>query len=158
MTVMTVAVEREQILQIVQEVFSAMLDQGEQCVVEHVGTAPTFDSPVSAYVDMSATTDLGDLNARALLRTESATAHAIARELLMLTPDEDITTEDLVDAFGEIANVVGGNVKSLIDTPAQLSLPHVTEQDVEMSGAVFLQDLDIVWRHQHLSVSLWLLN
>ncbi|XBH22159.1 chemotaxis protein CheX [Jonesiaceae bacterium BS-20] len=155
---MSVAVEREQILQIVQEVFSAMLDQGEERVRELVGDAPTLLSPVSAYVDMFAQTDLGDLNARALLRTESATAHEIARDLLMLTADEEVTPEDLVDAFGEIANVVGGNVKALIDAPASLSLPHVSTPEVDMTGSVFVQDLDLLWRGQSLSVSLWLLN
>lgn len=158
MTVMPVAVEREQILHIVQEVFSAMLDQGELRVEEQVGAVPALLSPVSAYVDMFAQAALGELNARALLRTESATAHEIARTLLMLDADETVTTEDLVDAFGEIANVVGGNVKALIDAPAQLSLPHVSTQDADMSGAMFLQDLHLAWRGRALSVSLWLLN
>lgn len=158
MTVLAVAVARDQILQIVQEVFSAMLDQGQVLVQEHVGRAPQFHSPVVAYVDMSADTDLGTLNARALLRAESGTAHEIARDLLMLDLGEAVTTDDLVDAFGEIANVVGGNVKALLDAPASLSLPHVSTHDVDMSGAQFVQDLDFVWRGQALSVSLWLLS
>lgn len=158
MTLMAVAVARGQILQIVQEVFSAMLDQGQVLVQEHVGAAPEFRTPVVAYVDMSAATDLGTLNARALVRAESQTAHEIARDLLMLDVGETVTTDDLVDAFGEIANVVGGNVKALLDAPASLSLPEVSTNDVDMSGAQFVQDLDFVWRGQALSVSLWLLS
>lgn len=157
MTVLSVAVERNQILAIVQEVFSAMLDQGQELVEQLPDQLLVFDRAMSAYVDMFASTDLGSLAARALLRTEVGTAHSIARELLMLAPDESVTHEDLVDAFGEIANVVGGNVKALINAPAKLSLPTVLDEDVETAGDVFVQDLNLAWRGQGLSVSLWLL-
>ncbi len=158
MTVTTVAVDREQVLAIVQEVFAAMLDAGEQLVTVHPEPTLTFAAPVSAHVDMSAATDQGELNARALLCTESDTAHEIARELLMLTPDDPVTTEDLIDAFGEIANVVGGNVKALINAPAKLSLPQVAHGETATPNALFIQDLNLAWRGRGLSVSLWLLG
>jgi chemotaxis protein CheX len=37
----------------------------------------------------------------------------------------DVTGDDVVDALGELANVIGGNVKSLLPAPSALSLPHV---------------------------------
>jgi chemotaxis protein CheX len=40
-------------------------------------------------------------------------------------PGESLTTEDLHDALGEIANMTGGAVKGLLPGPNQLSLPSV---------------------------------
>ena len=36
-----------------------------------------------------------------------------------------MTTADIADALGELANIIGGNVKSLLPEPCALSLPHV---------------------------------
>lgn len=47
---------------------------------------------------------------------------------LMGLPPSELEPDDVDDAFGELANVVGGNVKGLIDDPATtLSLPLVSE-------------------------------
>ena len=53
---------------------------------------------------------------------------ALAREATALmfgvAPDAE-TFEDVQDALGELANIVGGNVKSLLPQPCELSLPTV---------------------------------
>ncbi len=49
----------------------------------------------------------------------------IAGAMMGLSP-EDVTREDLSDSIGEIINMVGGNVKALLPSPCQLSLPSVT--------------------------------
>ncbi len=41
-------------------------------------------------------------------------------------PPEDATESDLSDAIGELANVLGGNVKGLVPGPSLLSLPTVS--------------------------------
>jgi chemotaxis protein CheX len=38
-----------------------------------------------------------------------------------------VTSEQISDAIGELTNVIGGNIKSLLPGPSQLSLPAVTE-------------------------------
>lgn len=50
----------------------------------------------------------------------------------------DASIEDTRDAVGELANVTAGNVKSLVGSPAQLSLPSVTvgvDYEIAIPGA-----------------------
>ncbi len=41
-------------------------------------------------------------------------------------PPKAMHDSDIVDAIGELANMIGGNIKSLVPGPCQLSLPTVT--------------------------------
>jgi ribosomal protein S14 len=72
--------------------------------------------------------------ARVALRSETAdrplfvevrmgvqAAKALASWMLSV-PDPDCL--DVLDAVGEVANILGGGVSSLVDGPCQLSLPH----------------------------------
>ena len=43
-------------------------------------------------------------------------------------PPENTTSSDVADAVGELANVLGGNVKGLVPGPSALSLPTVSGQ------------------------------
>jgi chemotaxis protein CheX len=43
----------------------------------------------------------------------------------MFQADEPLTLAELRDAIGELANVIGGNVKALFPGPSQISLPAV---------------------------------
>ena len=47
----------------------------------------------------------------------------LTRTLLGDHAPELLEHEDVVDAFGEIANVVGGNVKAVLPGPSVLGLP-----------------------------------
>jgi chemotaxis protein CheX len=47
-----------------------------------------------------------------------------AARMFDLTP-ESVSPDDMRDALGEIANVLGGNLKSLMPAPTRLSLPEV---------------------------------
>lgn len=157
MTSTATSVDRVQILSITQDVFAAMLDAGEELAFERFEPVPVFDEPLAAWVDMHAVTDFGEISVRAVVNTSMAAGRDITTGLLMLPAGEEVTREDLVDAFGEIANVVGGNVKSLLDATAKLSLPQVADNAPELADAQFLQDLAIDWREHVLVVTLWLL-
>lgn len=56
---------------------------------------------------------------------------------LLETPEEDLTSEDVRDALGELVNVVGGNIKGLLDDDGQstLSLPVVSRPTPEVAGS-----------------------
>lgn len=43
--------------------------------------------------------------------------------------DEEVSNDETTDAVGELANMVGGNLKALVPQPAKLSLPSVAEGD-----------------------------
>lgn len=46
---------------------------------------------------------------------------------MFLVDREDTTPEEVADALGELANMVGGNVKALLPEPCRISLPAVAD-------------------------------
>jgi chemotaxis protein CheX len=48
----------------------------------------------------------------------------VAASMFCSEPD-DVTDDELVDVIGELANMIGGNVKALLDGDSLLSLPTV---------------------------------
>lgn len=152
----SLAVGRDQVLAIAQDVFAAMIDDGESLVTERFGPVSDPVDPVTAWVDMT----IGGLGigARAVVQTERTVANELTRALLVMDPDEFVGPDDLIDAFGEIANVVGGNVKSLLAAHAILSLPTVSGAAPVMAAHQFLQQIPLDWRGRTLVVSLWSLS
>jgi hypothetical protein len=64
---------------------------------------------------------------------------ALANALLGEEPEAEIADAELIDAVGEVANIVGGQMKTRVDGggPAQLGLPIFAWKPVEApSGAV----------------------
>jgi chemotaxis protein CheX len=53
-------------------------------------------------------------------------ARQVAATMFASTPDV-VNEAEVVDALGELTNMIGGNVKSLLPAPSQLSLPMVSE-------------------------------
>ena len=50
-----------------------------------------------------------------------------AASLMLATPIEQVTTDDLHDAAAELCNIIAGSVKSILPGPSSLSLPTVAE-------------------------------
>lgn len=57
---------------------------------------------------------------------------AVTRGMLGFGDDEEPDAASCADAVGELVNVVGGNVKSLMPGPSTLSLPVVSHGAVEL--------------------------
>jgi chemotaxis protein CheX len=57
------------------------------------------------------------------LETSAEFAAMAARR--MFAADGSVTEVDLDDALGELTNMIGGNIKSLLPAPSHLSLPSV---------------------------------
>jgi chemotaxis protein CheX len=73
-------------------------------------------------------------------------------------PATDVTENEVVDAIGEIANMVGGNVKSMLPGPSFISLPAVAQglrSSLSVAGAVVVQQVHLMWRTEPIVVSLW---
>lgn len=51
---------------------------------------------------------------------------SVAATMFGSTPDV-VTDLEVVDALGELTNMIGGNIKSLLPAPSQLSLPMVSQ-------------------------------
>jgi chemotaxis protein CheX len=45
----------------------------------------------------------------------------------MLGMNEEVSFPDVADSLGELTNMVGGNIKSLLPAPSSLSIPAVAE-------------------------------
>ncbi len=147
---MTTTVEHDQVLTIAQEVFAAMVDGEEGLLQPWPGAAPAAAEPIAAWVDL-----YGPHAGRAQLTTEVPTAHHLARALLGMADDEVVSELDLVDAFGEVANVVGGNVKSLLPQHGTLGLPQVAPVAPAVPGALLVHELPLSWRGRSLVVAVW---
>lgn len=87
---------------------------------------------VAGYVEIS-----GGWFGRVSVETTDKGALAIASQMLDV-PVDDLSEADLVDAVGELANIVGGSVKSCVEGHSTLSLPAVAraERDSALSLAM----------------------
>ena len=59
------------------------------------------------------------------------------------------------DAFGEVANVVGGNIKSLLPTQGTLGLPQVADHVPDVAGSTPVHELRLAWRGRPIVVTTW---
>ena len=102
---------------------------------------------VSAWVDV-----VGPWTGSVVLTTGRQTAADLTRALLGQAAPELLDHEDVADAFGEIANVVGGNVKAALPGPSTLGLPQVGEAPGVRNPEDVCR-LEVLWRGQPLVVS-----
>ncbi|MBI1761625.1 MAG: chemotaxis protein CheX [Acidobacteria bacterium] len=66
----------------------------------------------------------GDWNGAVTLNCSVTLARQLAA-ILFGVPEQSTTLEQTQDVLGELANIVGGNIKGLLPLPSQLSLPSV---------------------------------
>lgn len=108
----------EDLATIAEQVWSSYLDP------EEISPLLPFPAP-KQLVEVSASVSVtGAWRGHVVLSSSSVAAKNAAAALLGLD-FEEVTTEDIADALGELANIIGGNVKSLLPEPCALSLPHV---------------------------------
>jgi chemotaxis protein CheX len=99
------------------------------------------DDLVTAYVDIR-----GGWAGRVLVATTTEGALALAASMLDV-PESVVAESDLADAIGELANIVGGSVKSCVDAQASLSLPNVSRYAPGVAGPDALEVLATWNRH-----------
>jgi chemotaxis protein CheX len=102
---------------------------------------------LSSWVDV-----VGPWTGSVVLTTGRETAADLTRALLGETAPEPLDHEDVADAFGEIANVVGGNVKAALPGPSALSLPDVGDAPAVRNPADVCR-VDLLWRGRPLTIS-----
>jgi chemotaxis protein CheX len=129
---------------IAEETWIALV--GEDEVLVPLPDALPADA-LSAWVDV-----VGPWTGTVVLTTGRQTAADLCCALLGETAPEILEHEDVADAFGEIANVVGGNVKAALPGPSALSLPEVGDGPAVRNPADLCR-IDLLWRGQPLSIS-----
>ena len=129
---------------IAQDAWMALVGEDE-ILVPIPGELP--GDVVSSWVDV-----VGPWTGSVVLTTGAQTAADLTRALLGDHAPELLDHEDVADAFGEIANVVGGNVKAALPGPSGLSLPDVGEAPAIRNPADVCR-VDVLWRGQPLTIS-----
>lgn len=136
--------------EIVEQVWSSFLD--EQIVADPgADGADERAGRLVAWVAIS-----GDWAGHLRVVTSESGAHKIASDMFQLDPSE-VSTAEVADALGEIANMIGGSVKGMVGVPAVLSLPQVVldasaliSPDAHKLVSVYAQ-----WKQEPLEFSLW---
>nr|WP_282920912.1 chemotaxis protein CheX [Mobiluncus sp. Marseille-Q7826] len=143
---------REAVLNIANDVFYALIDKHEGTVIEWLDEIEPFQNPVYAWVDSQ-----GDKQLRVMLEMEDSTAKDLTRAMYRLGETDEVTEEDQQDAFGEIVNVIGGNMKSIVEDSGNLILPQVRkEKPVEPESPLI--SVNLYWKSKFLVVSISDLN
>jgi chemotaxis protein CheX len=113
---------REELAQIAEAVWESVLQmQLEPAVADQASNDPT---DLIASIAFS-----GAWEGEVVATLSEALARRMAGAMLASEPDE-LTREDMLDAVGEIVNMLGGNVKALMPPPCQLSLPRVAPSGI----------------------------
>jgi chemotaxis protein CheX len=115
-TVGEVVVSADELWSIVTEVWESILGSG----VVQADHAFGLDAALTAAVSIH-----GDWDGLVTFTCPEPAARDIARVMLDLDAEAALSEDDVEDALGEIANVVGGQVKSLCAGENRLGLPDV---------------------------------
>lgn len=109
------------------------------------GTCPNVTSSVQI---------MGAWTGTVSLRMTTELATVIAGSMFEMEADE-LGQEEIDDAVGEMANMIGGNVKSLLPGPSQLSMPTVSggEEPPHFPGTVLGEHLEYEVAGQPFTVS-----
>lgn len=70
----------------------------------------------------------------------------------------DVSEEDVADVLGELANIVGGNVKAMLPPGCLLSLPQVVlapDSATRYPSAVQVAGLYGTWSGEPVSITMW---
>jgi chemotaxis protein CheX len=138
---------------ITREVWTSFLDGDPDGLLPGSGDAGVVgdagDEQVTGCVHLS-----GAYTGMVMLQCSGPAARDAAAALFAM-PSSDVTHTEVVDAIGEIANMVGGNVKSMLPGPSVLSLPAVVHGRLSVPGAHIVRQVELVWRAEPLVVSLW---
>ncbi|MGN6605563.1 MAG: chemotaxis protein CheX [Jatrophihabitans sp.] len=119
-----------------------------------LGEADVYANPVSdADLSLSASVSMtGEWPGHVVVGCSDGFARRFASRLFLT---DIVSDSDIVDAIGELANVVGGNVKSVVPGPNVLSLPHVVRGSEYWPNAAEAVRLDLCWEGEPLRVSVW---
>jgi chemotaxis protein CheX len=136
----------------------AMTEQCWAAYLDPEGITPLLPADRSGRAfDVSASVSVtGEWNGHVVVECSAKASEQAAAAMLSIEAT-DVTPGDVADALGEIANVIGGGVKSLLPDPCALSLPHV----VAAAGHQRLWPtvtevcrLDATWQNEPIAVTI----
>jgi chemotaxis protein CheX len=145
-------VTAEQIHAIAQEVWESLL--GLSLQPHPLGP----DAPALQGQSMTGCVHVsGEWNGSVFLQCGVEVAAALAEAMFAADPGT-LSEDEVGDALGELTNMVGGNVKSLLPAPSSLSVPSIavgSSCSVRVPGAVLLDRVVLVCAPGPLHISVW---
>lgn len=148
----TATVTAEEVVDITREVWSSFLGLDLEPLYVDDADLPTAGPSMSGVVGIS-----GAWNGS--VAVECSIEHAQAAAEAMFAADaSSLAPEEVADAWGELTNMVGGNIKSLFPAPSALSVPTVSEgvaYQVFVPGASVLQRVHLIGPDAVVRVTVW---
>jgi hypothetical protein len=141
--VITDLLDEATVQEIADQAWAALVGEDE-VLVPLPGELPV--DRVSAWVDV-----VGPWTGTVVLTCGRDTAEQLTRALLREHAPDVLDPEDVEDALGELANVVGGNVKAVLPGPSVLGLPEVGTPSAGAPADTCR--VDALWRGQALSIA-----
>ncbi|MGB8650547.1 MAG: chemotaxis protein CheX [Mycobacteriales bacterium] len=90
---------------------------------------------------------------------ETTAEHARrAAEAMFAAEPGSLSADEIGDALGELTNMVGGNIKSLVPAPSSLSLPSVAGGEsytVRLPGALLVERVALTGPAGPVRISVW---
>ena len=146
-----VEVNENDLAEMVEQVWESYLDpEGINPLI------PTYDEnqPSEVHSSVSIT---GSWTGHIVYASSTAAARRAAAAFLAMGVDE-VSEEDLSDVLGELANIVGGNVKAMLPPGALPSLPQVIlapESTARYPNAERISGVYGIWDGEPVSISMW---
>jgi chemotaxis protein CheX len=140
----------QDLAEIVGQVWSSYLDTE--------GTEPLVPIDQSPKTDIVASVSItGGWSGHVVVScSDTAARHAAGAFLLM--DASEVSDDDVTDVLGELANIVGGNVKSMLPASSMVSLPqvvHASGGSVRWPACVQICELAGEWRNEPVSIAMW---
>jgi chemotaxis protein CheX len=154
MTTASATLSDEQIVEITREVWASFLGDEEQA---HLELVPVVDPETAGVTVTGCVTVSGGWKGSVLLSCAEELATKAAAEMFMADADA-LTNDEIADAVGELANMVGGTIKAAMPGPSQLSIPTVatgSAYHVHVPGMNLASRVSLMWRGECLTISVW---
>lgn len=141
----------EELAELVEEVWRSFLDDEIVVGLEPTGEEDPERTMMVAWVSIT-----GEWTGHLQVLTTPAGAQGIAAAMFQTEPGQ-VAPEEIADAFGEIANMVGGGVKGMVGVHTALSLPQVVldARALISPEAHERSSVHATWRSEPLEFSLW---
>jgi chemotaxis protein CheX len=140
-----------------EEVLGITRDVGESFTGRAIDVADGLPHRDGGAVTVGCVTVSGGWQGSVLLACPAQLAR-MAAAAMFDRPAEQLDDREVADALGELTNMVGGNIKSLIPGPSRLSMPAVTvgsSLTVPMPGMSLVSTVSLACEGLPLTVSVW---
>ena len=140
-----------------EEILGITRDVWESFTGRTIDVADGQARPGGGDVTVGCVTVTGAWQGSVLLACPAQLARMAAAAMFDL-PAEQLDDREVADALGELTNMVGGNIKSLIPGPSRLSMPAVTvgaAPTVKPPRAALVATVSLACEGLPLTVSVW---